>query len=236
MFGKFYISKYLIAMALVILGINSALQAQQVPLYQQYFYNRFVYNPAYAGYDGSANVFLLHRAQWAEIPGQPTTTAITFDGPLKPKKIGLGLSIYSDKTDITSRIGLYGSFAYNISMGDDQNLMFGISMGGLENRVDFSQVVVQDQDDPALFANLERKKGLDGTFGIAYRWKELHFGVAIPQILASSFEYTSATDNARAHYNLSRHYLTSLGYKFYVNSNRDISMKDFSFRLPIQSL
>ena len=225
MFSKLNISKGLIAMGLLVVGINSALQAQQVPLYQQYFYNRFVYNPAYTGYDEAANVYLLHRSQWAEIPGQPTTTAITFDGPLQPKKIGLGVSIYSDKTDITSRTGVYGAFAYRLELGDVQNLMFGVTLGGLENRVDFSQIVVKDQDDPALLATLERKKGLDGTFGIAYRWRDLHFGVAIPQILASSFEYKSTSDNSRAHYNLSRHYMASLGYKFYVNATRDISIR-----------
>ena len=210
--------------AVLFIGAYSALQAQQVPLYQQYFYNRFVYNPGYAGFDEAANVYLIHRAQWAEMPGQPTTTAITFDAPLKPKKIGLGVNLYSDRTDITSRIGAYGSFAYNIAMGDNQNLLFGLSLGGLENRVNFADIVVQDPDDPTILSSLERKTGLDGTFGIGYRFKEFHLGIAIPQMLATSFEYTPVSGNSRAHYNLSRHYLASLEYKLYVNPDKDVSL------------
>ena len=222
---KYNIPKICVSATLLVVGITSVLQAQQVPLYQQYFYNRFVYNPAYAGYDNASNVYLIHRAQWSEMPGQPTTTAITLDGPLKSKKIGLGVSLYSDRTDITSRVGAYGSFAYNIGIGKDQNLMFGISMGGLENRIDFSQIIAKDLDDPAILASMERKKGLDGTFGIGYRWKELHFGVAIPQILASSFEFSDANGGgSRAHYNLSRHYMTSLEYKFFVNPDKDVAL------------
>jgi len=222
---KYIIPKICVSATLLVGGITSVLQAQQVPLYQQYFYNRFVYNPAYAGYDNASNVYLIHRAQWSEMPGQPTTTAITLDGPLKSKKIGLGVSLYSDRTDITSRVGAYGSFAYNIGIGKDQNLMFGISMGGLENRIDFSQIIAKDLDDPAILASMERKKGLDGTFGIGYRWKELHFGVAIPQILASSFEFSDANGGgSRAHYNLSRHYMTSLEYKFFVNPDKDVAL------------
>jgi len=217
-------TKKLFTAVLLLIVLTPMLRAQQVPLYQQYFYNPFVYNPAYAGSGDAANVFLIHRAQWSDIPGQPLTTAITFDGPLKPKKIGLGVNLYSDKTDITSRVGVYGSFAYNIGIGDDQNLMFGLSLGGLQNRIDFTNIIVQDTDDPALLASMERKKALDGTFGIAYRWKELHFGVAIPQILASSFEFTPNVGSSRATYNMARHYMGSLDYKFYVNSNKDIAL------------
>ncbi|MBL4752809.1 MAG: PorP/SprF family type IX secretion system membrane protein [Flavobacteriales bacterium] len=218
-------TKKLFIAVLILVVLTPMLRAQQVPLYQQYFYNPFVYNPAYAGSSDAANVFLIHRAQWSDIPGQPLTTAITFDGPLKPKKIGLGVNLYSDKTDITSRVGVYGSFAYNIGIGDDQNLMFGLSIGGLQNRIDFTKVVVKDIDDPFLLASVEQKQGLDGTFGIAYRWKELNFGLAIPQILASSFEFTPNLGSSRSTYNLSRHFMGSLDYNFYVNANKDIALK-----------
>lgn len=219
------ISKLIVYVVLFVTGLSQPMLAQQVPLYQQYIYNRFVYNPAYSGFDETANVNLIHRSQWLDMPGQPITTAVTFDGPIKPKKIGLGLNMYGDKTDITSRLGFYGSFAYNIGIGDDQNLMFGLSLGGLQNRIDFSQVVVRDIDDPALLKDVERKQGLDGTFGLAYRWKELHFGVAIPQIMASKFDYPAVIGNSRATYNLARHYMVSLDYKIFVNSAQDVSLK-----------
>ncbi len=218
---KLKISPYLIIILLNI-GVGFDLFGQQIPLFQQYYYNPFVYNPAYTGYDTDANVFLLHRAQWLDIPGKPVTTAVTFDAPIKPKNIGLGLSLYNDQTDFNDRIGAYGAFAYNVKINDDQNLLFGLSAGFLENRIDFSKIVVKDVNDPALFTNYQKEKALDGTFGIAYRWKDLQFGVAVPQIFASSFEYTG--NNSRTYYQLSRHYMASLEYAIFVNSERTISL------------
>ena len=209
-------------MTILVIGVNIDLFGQQIPLYQQYFYTPFVYNPAFTGFGTDANVYLLHRAQWLDIPGKPVTTAVTFDAPIKPKKIGLGLSLYNDQTDFNDRIGAYGAFAYNVKINDNQNLLFGLSAGFLENRIDFSKIIVKDVNDPALFTSYQKKKALDGTFGLAYTWKDLKFGVAVPQIFASSFEYSG--NNARTYYQLSRHYMVSLEYDVFVNSERTISL------------
>ncbi|HIF14594.1 MAG TPA: type IX secretion system membrane protein PorP/SprF, partial [Bacteroidetes bacterium] len=53
---KLKISPYLIIILLNI-GVGFDLFGQQIPLFQQYYYNPFVYNPAYTGYDTDANVF-----------------------------------------------------------------------------------------------------------------------------------------------------------------------------------
>jgi len=211
--------------------------AQQVPLYGQYFYNPFIYNPALTGSDDVTNVFLIHRAQWLDMPGHPTTTALTLDGAIKPKKIGVGMSIYSDKTDFTDRIGVYASFAYNLQIKESHNLMFGLALGGLQNRVDFGKAVARDLDDPALVGGYEKKSTIDGNFGLAYHWKGLKFGISVPQITGTSFKYEGSS--TRTYYDLSRHYLMSLQYQFFVNSGKDISvtpliMMRFMPEAPIQ--
>ena len=215
----------------------SASYAQQVPLYGQYFYNPFIYNPAFTGSDNVTNVFLIHRAQWLDMPGHPVSTALTLDGAIKPKKIGVGVSIYSDKTDFTDRIGVYGSFAYNLQIKESHNLLFGLSLGGLQNRVDFNKAVARDLDDPALIGGYQKSTSIDGNFGIAYHWKSLKIGISVPQIIGTSFKYEGS--NTRTYYDLSRHYLASLQYQIFVNSSKDISitpliMTRFMPEAPIQ--
>jgi len=195
---------------------------QQIPLYSQYFHNPFILNPSLTGQDDVTEVFLIHRSQWSNIPGKPVTTALTLDGPIKAKKIGLGLSLYSDKTDFTDRIGVYGTFSYRLNIGENSQVLFGLALGGLENRVDFTKAVVKDTDDPSLLTGYEKKATIDGNFGMSYVWKDLQFGVAVPQILGTSFKY--ARNNTRAYYDLYRHYLASLQYKIYVNSDKNISV------------
>jgi len=209
---------------IAILGLFSAgtLYAQQIPLYSQYYFNPFIYNPAMTGTDDKANVFLINRAQWANIPGAPVTTALTLDGPIKAKKVGLGISLFSDVTDITERLGAYASYSYRLKFMDVHNLLFGLSLGVIDNRMDYSKLIYKDKKDQLLFAQPQRKAAIDANFGVMYIWKNLEIGIAVPQIMANSLEYKY--NDSRSFYNLSRHYLTSVKYTFDINPEKNISV------------
>jgi len=193
---------------------------QQIPFYSQYYFNPFIYNPAMTGSGDQANVFVIHRSQWAGIPGAPLTNALTLNGPVKDKKIGLGLSLYNDVTDIINKIGAYSSYSYRVNITDRSILMLGLSIGVLDSKMDFSKVVAKDIDDQTLFNQIERKSVFDANFGAAYLWKKLEIGIAVPQILASPLKY--ARQNTT--YNLSRHYLLSAKYEFNISEKKNISL------------
>ncbi|MFH1319640.1 MAG: PorP/SprF family type IX secretion system membrane protein [Bacteroidota bacterium] len=201
--------------------LTDMLFSQQIPLYSQYYFNPFIYNPSMTGSDDQVNAFLIYRSQWADMPGGPVTTALTLDGPVKEKKIGLGLSLFDDRTGYTERIALYGSFAYRVNLFLNSKLSFGLSFGALENRIDFSEVVVKDQNDPSLFDQYEKKAVIDGNFGVSYLLKNFELGFAIPQIMANSLKYEG--NNSRIFYELSRHYLASVKYTFNINKEKNIS-------------
>jgi len=209
---------------IAVLGLFSVivLYAQQIPLYSQYYFNPFIYNPAMTGADEKANVFLINRAQWTNIPGAPVTTALTLDGPIKEKKVGLGISLFSDVTDLTERLGAYASYSYRLKFMDVHNLLFGLSLGVIDNRIDYSKMIYKDKEDQLLLGQSERKTAMDANFGVMYIWKKLEIGVAVPQILANSLEYKSY--DSRSYYNLSRHYLASLKYTFDINPEKNISI------------
>ncbi|MBK9192175.1 MAG: type IX secretion system membrane protein PorP/SprF [Crocinitomicaceae bacterium] len=78
--------KYLITTGLAMLAIVSA-KAQQLPLFSQYYYNRFIYNPAFTGVESQSSVYLIHHSQWKDIPGSPVTYALTVDGPVAKIKL-----------------------------------------------------------------------------------------------------------------------------------------------------
>ncbi len=209
---------------IAILGLFSVntLYGQQIPLYSQYYFNPFIYNPAMTGTDDKANVFLINRAQWTNIPGAPVTTALTLDGPIKDKKVGLGISLFSDVTDITERLGAYTSYSYRLVFKDVHNLLFGLSLGVIENRMDFSKLIYKDKKDQRLLGQSQSKAAFDANFGVMYLWKNLEIGFAVPQIMANSLEYKNG--DSRSTYNLSRHYLASVKYTFDINPEKNISV------------
>lgn len=211
--------------------------AQQVPLYSQYYFNPFIYNPALTGTAEQGNVFLTHRSQWNAIPGAPVTTALTIDGATKSKKVGLGASIYNHSSDLIQRSGINGFYSYRMDFSEVSKLNLGISIGILDNRIDFSKAIVKDADDPELLIGSQRKTAADADAGIAYMWKHTELGFAASHLTAAKIEYVS--NDSRSVYNLSRNYLFSAKQTVYVNPEKNISLLPyllfrFTPRTPMQ--
>ncbi len=189
--------------------------AQQLPLFSQYYYNPFMYNPAFTGTDEMTNTYLIHRSQWKDIPGAPVTYALTIDGNVKEKEIGLGLSLFNDQTSLFSRTGLYGSYSYHLPFSDEHNVYVGLSGGIIDNKIDFNNANVTDVNDPLLYSTNRRKITSDATFGVAYFWKELKVGFSVPQLLGTKINYDE--NNTNVYMRLRRHFIGSASYSWAIN-------------------
>lgn len=196
--------------------------SQQVPLYSQYCFNPFIYNPAMTGTGENTNAFLIHRSQWTGMPGAPLTSALTIDGPVKGKNTGLGLSLTDDIKGITERMAAHVSYSYHVNFSEKSMLLFGLSLGIVDNRVDFSKAIVKTQSDPFLFTGNQRKTTMDANAGLAYMLGNLEVGVAVPQLMGNTIKYVN-TDDSRIYYGFSRHYLGTLKYTFNINKEKNIS-------------
>lgn len=210
-------AKYLTAAIASIFFLKG--EAQQLPLFSQYYYNPFIYNPAFTGTAETNNAYLIHRSQWKDMPGSPTTYALTIDGNVKEKEIGLGLSLFNDQTDIFSRTGLYGSYSYHLPLKGDHNVYLGLSAGVIDNKIDFSRANVTDVNDPLLYNTNRRKITTDATFGISYFWKDLTVGFSVPQLLGTKINYNE--ENTNVYMRLRRHFIGSVMYKVEINEDID---------------
>ena len=114
----------------------------QMPMYSQYMMNRFLLNPAVAGYDGLTTLNLTAREQWMGLPHSPRTVALSADTrlmkspssrPGRPDRrsvmnllrsgnVGLGGYIYNDRSGLIDRTGLQFSYAYHIRMQQQASL------------------------------------------------------------------------------------------------------------------
>lgn len=215
--NKIYISLVLVAATL----LNA--EAQQLPLYSQSYFNPFLYNPATAGVNEGTNAYLIHRRQWTGMPGSPVTNAFTVDGFFEDKNVGLGLAIFNDVQDINERLGIYTSYAYRLKLNEDMALRFGVTVGFLDNRIDYSRAIVKDASDPMLFAQMQRKSALDGNIGVSYNWKDLRIGFSVPQLIGQRQELASY--DQVSYYQLNRHYLATATYKWVFNESQQLALE-----------
>jgi type IX secretion system PorP/SprF family membrane protein len=195
---------YLIVPALLI-GLDSA--AQQAPLYSLYYYQPIMYNPAFTGNGNEVNTFLAHHSQWKNFPGAPEATIFGIDAPLRTKKNGLGAAMHHHQAGFMERLAVRGYYSYTAEFSPDSRLKFGMGAGIINNRIDFSQALVKDHDDPYLLEADLKKTAFDAQAGLAYLWKELRLGISIPQLAGNSISYTG-TDKSSV-YRLERQVIFS---------------------------
>jgi type IX secretion system PorP/SprF family membrane protein len=200
-----------------------ALHAQQIGMYSHYFYKPMVYNPAFTGTGDATNVMFVSRAQWADFKGAPQLNIATLDGSVLDKKVGLGVMLISDRKGITNRIGGDLSYSYRLNINDDMHLLAGVSIGVMDQTIDYSKALVESGNDPTLFTDSQHKTVLSANAGLAYIWKGLEVGIAVPQLLGNKIKYVD-TSNVRGAYTQVRHIMGSLKYKFYISQEKGISI------------
>lgn len=220
--------RIIVLIAIAVFGLNDAL-AQQVPLYSHYYYNRFLYNPALAGNQDYGQLLLINRNQWNNIPGAPKTTAMTLDGPMKNRNVGLGLAVYRDQAGEFNITGAQAAYRYGLRLNADQTINFGLSLGVLDNRIDFFETEGADQMDPVMADSYQNATGFDANIGVNYTWKTLNVGVTVPQIIAGDLAYESLLNKATLNrndyaYGLARHFIGHVSYDW-VLPNADWSIE-----------
>ncbi|MDX9727669.1 MAG: type IX secretion system membrane protein PorP/SprF [Bacteroidales bacterium] len=166
--------------------ISAGLTAQQLPIYSQYLFNKYLINPAVAGADGYTSLNLTTRQQWTGYQGAPQTYSISFNGRLLKQKynirenlfnqktfkshtegrVGFGGTVFSDINGLVRKTGFSTSYAYHIWLQGGTQLSLGLAFTGYHYKIDQRQIQFEDPDEPWL--NTDFRKGIfvpDFNFG-----------------------------------------------------------------------
>lgn len=156
---------------------------------------------------------------WTNVQGSPETSALTLNGALNKEKIGYSIYAYTDRTDILSRSGIYGAYAYHLQLSDKNYLSFGMAAGYLNNSIDLGRVNASSALDPVLFITPNNRGVFDLNAGVNLRIADFQLGVAVPQLLGSPVKYTE-NYNGQVFYQLIRHYIGQVQYDLKLEGDR----------------
>lgn len=212
--------KRLISIILFITAVFPlCLLAQQKPLFTNYVFNDYYYNPAIPSTKEVIDFRFLYRNQWAGLDGKPQTQTFSAYGALKKFPLGLGGNLYHDKTGPLRTIGFNVSASYGIKINEESILSAGIAAGII--RLELGDgITIREQGDDAVTAAQQGKTVADISLGIYYKWKGLFAGFSIPQIVESDMKFT-VNDPAEMN-KLVRHYFLAAGYKFPVGDKFEL--------------
>ena len=156
--------------------------AQQPIVFNQFYMNPYLYNPAYAGIEGHSVFYGLYQQQWSGINGAPTTMHGSFHAPL-PGGIGIGFSGYNiEQGGLLSTTAGKASVSYLLTLDLKHNIRFGLSVGGGSQMLDYGDI--DDPFDPA-FANIADNSAFGlADFGLTYHAGHFNFGFSIPNLIS----------------------------------------------------
>jgi type IX secretion system PorP/SprF family membrane protein len=203
---------YLSAAILFIL-MSGQLHAQNYPVYNAYFVNPYLYNPAAVG-TSQAFLFLHHRQQWTNVEGAPQLSAISYNTLIDQSRSGYGIKLSSYKRGLLNTTDVSLSYAYSVPLSQNNYLSFGLSAGAISNSVDFKKAT--NPNDPALTAETANGIQPAANFGILLQSSSgLNFGIVLPQLFSPAFAAPSFSGTS---FSPLDNVIGTLGYKKIVES------------------
>ena len=210
------------------------LSAQKQPLYSQFSFNKFLFNPAVAGSDHTTVIKISAYEQWIGHPGAPKFHTASFDTRIfqesrkprrnirkkfklfKPGTVGVGAQLFNEKKGPLGNTGLSLAYAYHMKM-DRRQLSFGLSpvisnLGLNANNV----VLADDVPDLAVLGDRTRRWILDFNFGVYFLDKDYFVGYSLHHISNSALQWGGTTDED---YDIGRQHYLMGGYKYIINSD-----------------
>lgn len=223
-------------MILLLVLIMTALQVreahgQQLPIYSQYLYNKFLLNPSVAGSDGYTSINLTAREQWVGYSGAPRTFSLSAQTRLLKQRfsirtsgrrnvyrpgsdgrVGLGGYIFSDRNGLIQRTGFQTSYSYHIWVDQTTQLSFGLAFTGYHFKINEREIRFEDPNEP--WMNNDLRRGLfvpDANFGIHIMNPSYSAGIAIEQLFQSFGKFGN---EAYGNFTMQRHYNAFANYTF----------------------
>ena len=187
--------------------------AQQLPQFTSYQLSPFLYNPAFAGVDGTTQLNAVIRNQWSGVREAPQTDVISGYGLLRNEKMGLGATAFKDVAGADSRGGITLSYAYHLRVKNDISLSLGLSAGFLQYRLDHTIINPYDDGDPVFNSPVLSSVVPTATFGAYLYADNFYASVALPQLLSSTFTLKDEyNDNSLIEGGLTNHIFVGSGY------------------------
>ena len=203
--------------------------SQQQPIYSQFTFNKYLFNPAVAGSEQIPVIHLSAYEQWIGFKGAPKFHTASFDSRIfqktreprrnirlkfklfKPGTIGAGVQLFTEKYGALSHTGLAATYTYHIMLGSHQ-LSLGVSPVISNLGLRSSDIVLSDdQFDALLEGDNTRRWIVDFNFGVYLMKSEYFAGYSIHHLSRSALQWGGTVD---ADYRLGRQHYFMGGYKY----------------------
>jgi len=177
------------------------LSSQETSIYENYYLDIFIINPAATGANYFPEADLSVRKQWVGFPDAPATFLLAGDlragkrefydsrkflnkNPLKMAgRVGLGASVFTDINGPLTYTGGILSYAYHLPVSTRSTLSLGISAIGSYYAFNNSVLKPDQPDDPYLLSGNDNVFSANFDLGIYFHNEDFFTGLSVDKIL-----------------------------------------------------
>jgi len=174
---------YLIIILFVSFSYKS--YGQQDVQFSQYMYNPLEINPAYAGTKEGFIMTGMVRMQWVGIQDAPKSQTFSLHSPIF-NNMGLGFTATHDQIGPLGQSLFYWNYSYQIDIGFDSRLSFGLNAGFHLVNLDLNGKEAFQPGDPEIY-NINNRFLPNAGVGLYFYTYNYYIGVSAPRLLEQNF-------------------------------------------------
>ena len=179
--------RYIIGLAVAMLCSTTAIvetKAQYDPSFTHFWMMETQFNPAAAGNSELLRAVGVYNAQLSGYEDAPRTMVATVDMPLffVGPQHGIGAYFMNDEAGFFSLKNVALQYAHHRRLFGG-TLSVGVQLDLLSESFDGSKVDVDESDDAFPSGSVDGSK-IDGSLGLAYKWRDLRVAASVKHITA----------------------------------------------------
>jgi type IX secretion system PorP/SprF family membrane protein len=207
--------------ALISILFHGVIIAQQMPVSENYFMDKYALSSSYAGHFNPGSFFTSFRSDWTGIAGGPKTLRLSYSDKLMTNAAWGGKIIY-DRAGIFDQLYVMGTYSYNLRIVNEHKVLLALSAGIYHNKINFTDYYNNPNYniDPVMIQqDVSSKLKFMSDFSALYLFKGIEAGIMFANINFGDAKYdeVDVTYKPLANYQLHAAYSFLIGERWNVN-------------------
>lgn len=207
--------------ALILILFHGVIIAQQMPVSENYFMDKYALSSSYAGHISPGSVFTSFRSDWSGIKGGPKTMRLSYSDMLMTNAAWGGKIIY-DKAGIFDQLYVMGTYSYNLRIVDEHKVLLALSSGIYHNKINFTDYYNNPNYniDPVMTQqDVSSKLKFMSDFSALYLFRGVEAGIMFANINFGDAKY----DEVDVTYKPLANYQLHAAYSFLISDRWNVN-------------
>ena len=178
--------KYLLHIVICICSMQLSSQegtvvAYALPARNSLKFNQYAINPTFSFVrEQNKYITFTNKREWVQFDDAPQTYLFSYSGRFKENS-GIGVGLFQQNYGVLTTFGGVLNYAYNVTLGRESNLTFGMNLGFYQSGINEGNVIT-NMPDPTL-DNIPKNSLLTVNPGINYGTAFFDFGVSLNNLV-----------------------------------------------------